>query len=564
MVALSSRGLIGTAVLLFVAAAASGPDARAQTCATLRYTFQPDCYRSPDGGACVQSIDRLDLGPQIAVWVESADRAQFVDTLMVTNMVAARGIGNRPGVSNFLSSPFFPYGKRQMALPIWAHARGRLYDSVVMQDREETGLGFHEISSSGEPYYCRPLMATEINVDAITCPTRFNSVKGRLDPSTKSYYPPRNDLTMFGSGDCDTVGATLPGCAVSAMSYAALNDLDAVAAATPAYGARYTGSWRIPDGLGAGDYALLVEVNKEFDNNAAHHHPSYEDPDLAGFGLPNNFGQPSVVYRVPIRIDGVAQAAAVTSEIAGYSDWTGQDGVIMPPDGTISTLDPGSGEARLLEFSTAAGSGRVHVTVGPCGGVSCAPPPPAPAAVSGLAVDANDDRSVVVTFVNAEAVASYEVRYREGDELSDGEFLDAIRAPQVIPGAPGSRASVTLAGLKPATPYVVAVRAADACGQTSAIAQLAFTTAMTQFKKVDGCFVATAAWGSALASQVQSLRRIRDRLRPGSATAATAVDLYYRAGPAAANVLRRSDTARAAVRRLLSPVTAAAEAFLSL
>jgi hypothetical protein len=49
---------------------------------------------------------------------------------------------------------------------------------------------------------------------------------------------------------------------------------------------------------------------------------------------------------------------------------------------------------------------------------------------------------------------------------------------------------------------------------------------------------------------------VRDRVRAGNAMAATAVDLYYRAGPPAAAVLRRSETARAAVRLLLSPVAA--------
>jgi hypothetical protein len=118
--------------------------------------------------------------------------------------------------------------------------------------------------------------------------------------------------------------------------------------------------------------------------------------------------------------------------------------------------------------------------------------------------------------------------------------------------------------LKPATDYVVGVRAADGCGQTSAIAQIAFTTPAPQFKKVEGCFIATAAWGSAMAAQVGALRRARDRLRPGNVMAATVVDLYYRSGPAAAAVVRRSDAARAAVRRLLSPVAAAAEVILPL
>ena len=312
----------------------------------------------------------------------------FVDTLMVTNMTAARGIGNRPGVSNFLSGPLFPYGKRSMALPIWAHARGKLYDTVVMQDGRETWLGFHESLSSGEPYYCRPLRAQEINVDAITCPTRFTSAKGKLDSSTTSYYPPRNDLTTFSNGDCDVLGGVYPGCAASATSYATLNDLDAVAAATPPYGARYTGTWTIPTTLPAGDYALLVEVNKEFDNNAAHTHPSYTDPQLSGYGLTNNFGQPSVVYRVPIQIDvgAGAAAAATTTQIAGYSDWTGLSGAINGRDATISTAHPGSGEGRLLEISTAAGTGRVHVQVQPCGSTTaCTPPPPAPGTVSEVA-----------------------------------------------------------------------------------------------------------------------------------------------------------------------------------
>ena len=41
---------------------------------------------------------------------------------------------------------------------------------------------------------------------------------------------------------------------------------------------------------------------------------------------------------------------------------------------------------------------------------------------------------------------------------------------------------------------------------------------------------------------------------------ATATELYYRSGPAAAEALKRSDTARPLVRRLLRPVSEAAEA----
>ena len=276
--------------------------ARAQVCMTLSYSFQPDCYRPDAGSACVQTIDRLDLGPQIAVWVQSADGSQFVDTLMVTNLTAVRGIGNRPGRWDFLSAPLFPYGKRQMALPIWAHARGVLYDTVIMTEAicavggpnfpAESCLGWHEPYSSPESYYCRPLKPGEINVDAISCASAFHSEKGKLDPTTKSYYPPRGDLTTFTTSD----GSDPP-------TYAAINDLDAVAAATPAYGAPYTGHWTVPVELAAGDYVVMVEVNKEFDSNAANMHPDYDDPNLPGYGIDGNFGQPSVVYSVPIHID---------------------------------------------------------------------------------------------------------------------------------------------------------------------------------------------------------------------------------------------------------------------
>jgi hypothetical protein len=336
------------AVLVTVAVAAPSV-ARAQACMTLSYSFQPDCYRSDAGSACVQTVDRLDLGPQIAVWVQSADGSQFIDTLMVTNLTAVRGIGNRPGRWDFLSAPLFPYGKRQMALPIWAHARGVLYNTVVMTEEicavggpdypAESCLGWHEPYSSPESYYCRPLKPGEINVDAISCASVFHSEKGKFDTTTKSYYPPRGDLTTFTSTD----GTDPP-------TYAAINDLDAVAAATPAYGAPYSRNWNVPIDLADGDYVVMVEVNKEFDSNAANMHADYDDPNLPGYGIDGNFGQPSVVYSVPVHIDltnGTPVEAAV-SQIAGYGDWSGATGTVTPQDGTISTTDLGSGEERLL------------------------------------------------------------------------------------------------------------------------------------------------------------------------------------------------------------------------
>jgi len=553
---------------VLVALVLAAPPARAQTCMTLSYSFQPDCYRPDEGSACVQTVDHLDLGPQIAVWIQSADGTQFVDTLMVTNLTAVRGIGNRPGRWDFLSAPLFPYGKRQMTLPIWAHARGVLYDTVFMLEPvcavggagfpAESCLGWHEPYSSTEPFYCRPLMPGEVNlagadIDAVSCASVFHSEKGKLDPTTKSYYPPRGDLTTF-----TPVDGTDP------TTYAAINDLDAVAAATPAYGAPYSGTWNVPLDLTPGDYAVVVEVNKEFDSNPSHMHPDYDDPNLPGYGIDGNFGQPSVIYQVPIHIDVMngTPVQGTVSQIAGYGDWSGATGAINPPDATISTTNPGSGEGRLLQTDGSGGSGRVHVVLAPC--LGCKPLPPPPTAVTALAPTAVGLTATQATlsFSNAEAnggpVSSYEIRYRPGTSVTDGDFGQAIIAQLVPPGSPGTRASFSIP-LMSNTQYVVGVRAFDGCGQRSPIAQITFKTPAVQFTQLSGCFVATAAWGSAMGPEVSAMRRVRDRLRPTSVLFAAATDIYYRSGPAAADVLRRSNTARAVVRRFLGPLGAVAQ-----
>jgi hypothetical protein len=535
----------------------------------------------------------MDLMPQIAVWVESANRSQFIDTLMVTNAVAVRGIGNRPGRWDFLSAPKFPYGKRVMALPIWAYARGKTYDVITMKDESgcgdecESWLGWHEATSSPEMFFCTPFLAMGAKsveagiqmgetVDAITCPSVFNSSKGKLS-AAKTYYPPRNDLnpSSFQNSDCDEYGGVIEPragdprspCRISARDYAATNDLDAVAAATPPYGSVYGGTWRIPSSLAAGDYVVMVEVNKEYDTNAEHDHPSFTDPRLAQNGIPGNFGQPSVLYKVPIRIDPGSRSSASTSQIAGYGDWRGTDGKISARDATISTTVPGSGEMRLLEINGAAGPGRVHVSVEGCPTAVCEPAPPAPGPVGELQlVDGSvTPFSVDVSFVNASAangatVMGYDVRYRNGATMTADEFAQATKIRVVVPTAPGTPGTFTVRDLKPKSEYSVGMRSIDGCNQQSEIATLRFKTEVKRYAQLSGCFIATAAYGSEMEPQVAAMRQIRDRLLGRSALFSAAADLYYRSGPAAAEVLKQSDTARALVRQVLAPVSAVASA----
>ncbi len=69
-----------------------------------------------------------------------------------------------------------------------------------------------------------------------------------------------------------------------------------------------------------------------------------------------------------------------------------------------------------------------------------------------------------------------------------------------------------------------------------------------------GCFIATAAFGSPLAPQVQLLREIRDTYLLPYGPGRAAVQAYYAASPPIADVIRRSGALRAIVRLGLTPI----------
>ena len=537
-------------------------------CRTLEYAFTTDCLRAPEQTGCEWNPAKPDLGPQIAVWVESADRTRFVDTLMVTNATALFGIGNRPGQWDLRSGPKFPYGRRPMALPVWAHSRGVSYPLVVMQDGDEGMLTFHEGDSSPEPHFCRPMLPSE-EVDAVTCPSGlFRSDKGRLDSTQISFYPPRADLLDFGlvcpylpnrpSGSCN------PG---DSAQYPFLNDIDVVAAATPAFGAPSGGAWIIPDALPPGDYALMVEVGKEFDTNANYAAPNAPSLDFDVFGTAGNLGQPSVVYRVPFTLDaGAASFTAAATGLFGYGDWTGQTAAIFPPDGSIGS-SPGSGEGRLATSDGAGGAGRVHLAISACGLVDCSSEqPPLPVPIEVVAGEVTPRSAVIRIRQVADGqgpVLRYDVRSTLEDQdapepapetIPAADFARWVPAASVAPAAPGTTTDAEIADLEPDSTYAVGIVAQGRCG-ASPVTFARFHTPAAHYQRLHGCFIATAAFGSPMANELGALRRLRDRAESASAVALVATDLYYRAAPAVSEPLSRSDAARALVRRALRPIT---------
>ena len=102
--------------------------------------------------------------------------------------------------------------------------------------------------------------------------------------------------------------------------------------------------------------------------------------------------------------------------------------------------------------------------------------------------------------------------------------------------------------------YTVAVRAFDNCSNISAITTATVTTTERQSGEVDACFVATAAYGSILANDVEMLRRFRDSMLKRSVLGELAVETYYTFGPSVAGVIGESDLLRATARDILTPV----------
>lgn len=535
---------------------------------------------------------------QVAIWIERED-GTFLRTLGLTQAVAYRGIGNRPGASQMNSGFLWPYGRREGVLPVWANRRAAAPDAeqfrrVIFQDRTSEGWASRSTSDfSPDDYYClsfNTASSSRDNLDAVTCPSPFNSDKGRyvaldetnyVEPfqtapgvaemrelSPFSLYPPRRDATY-----CDSLGcydhADVGQFADDARRV--MPEIDAITMATAREGEPQMVAFTVPIDWDDGDYVVWVEVNTEGDYNDAwnpERFPTPTNPDGAwdywamNYGYPFR-GQPSVAFRVPITIGG----SMIVNDAVDPSHYGSLDGSdeLNDMDGSISTDAEGSGADRLFLRDGA----RVRVNV--IGPEVCEDNQP-PGEITGLVVTEFEERRDAHRYAHLSFVAprddigvrDYEVRVGR-EPITDVESFEravpavgaslegeALMVPTTA--APGETIDVDIGGLSPESRLYVAVRAVDRCNTSSPIAVAEYVTPEIEFTTVSPCFVATAAYGTPMAEDIRALRRFRDRHLETNPVGRALVGLYEVVGPHLADVIREHDTLRSWTRAALRPV----------
>lgn len=293
---------------------------------------------------------------QVAIWVEDA-KGIYLATVALTESVAYRGLGNRPGASQMNSGYRWPYGRREGVLPIWAHRRAaapgaKLFPRVIFQDRPEGFASRVAEDQSPDFYHCLqfdPSHATRDQLDAVSCASIFSSDKGRYlraDEAERGYaepwqdgaessmrplplfsvYPPRMDVTRCTDRTC----SDSPDVETYARdARAVMPEIDAVTRATPPGGMAQRLLFDVPAAWPPGEYVAYIEINVEGDynehwNDATYPTPRLPDASWDGFALSYGYpyrGQPSIVYALPFTLGDASRTQFATATPAGRSSW---------------------------------------------------------------------------------------------------------------------------------------------------------------------------------------------------------------------------------------------------
>jgi hypothetical protein len=330
---------------------------------------------------------------QIAIWIESED-GRFLRTLALTEAVAYRGIGNRPGASQMNSGYRWPYGRREGVLPVWATRRAaapgaRQFRRVIFQNRTSEGLASRTSADhSVDTHFCLSFNQATTKrdaLDAVSCASVFTSDKGRFmteadldngygepyeDPvshvgmrvplSLDSLYPPRRDVTRCTASGCfDHIDVGL----FAAHAREVMPDIDAVTTATPPGGEAQSLLFSLPANWPKGRYALYFEINVEGDYNDTYNESTFATPE-APVGAWDSWaidygyayrGQPSLVFALPFEVDLEGEATYAAAEAVGRSSWD------VWSDG-YGGLESMSGISDDAEVAPASGVDRLKLT----------------------------------------------------------------------------------------------------------------------------------------------------------------------------------------------------------
>ena len=487
--------------------------------------------------------------PQIVAWIEDPS-GKFVATVFITQETGTFGLGNRPGRYDFNSGPLWPYGRRITTFPIWAHRHGLTFDEVAFQNGDESNLSHAFSESSKERHFCRPLIPNEIMWDAGTCATSAFTDKGVFG-SKQSLYPPRNDVVRANEDH------------PSVATYAMINPFDAVSMATPPSGVPAQITWLAPDEVPPGNYVMWIEVSREFDHNATYSmtaRPSPSGIPWSEYGAPYR-GQPSLAWKVPFTIDAQNRTVAHTLDYFGYGDPDGADGDVSPPDATITTGVMGSGAERLAVLSDGGTPYRLRVES------RTELDPVKPAAPMDIGASDVTTTSAKIAFTapgddgETGKVARYEIRYMSGDFDASNFDQGVELRPDMQLVAGGDLQEFEIKGLLGDTEYTLGIRAIDDCSNRGPIAFYKFSTSDRATGEVPWCFVATAAYGSTMANDVDMLRHFRDALLTKTVIGELAVEAYYTFSPALSGAISESEVLRATARAILDPLVLWVRAF---
>jgi hypothetical protein len=172
------------------------------------------------------------------------------------------------------------------------------------------------------------------------------------------------------------------------------------------------------------------------------------------------------------------------------------------------------------------------------------------------------DTAITVDFsetMNTSSINISSLRLRQGGVLVSGS---------VSPGSLNATFTPS-SSLAPGTTYTVTVTTAvqdDEGVAFSSPVSWNFTTVSPAVSSGSGggggCFIATAAFGSALEPRVVTLRQFRDVYLMPSHSGRVLVEIYYLFSPPMADVIAADEGLRSGARAVLAPVIAASETLL--